>query len=144
MISNAKQMLFDNGYTCVVIKNDFSFTSRQRGVKPLLELIDSETDVINGVAADKVVGKAAAFLYAVLGVKEIYADVISELALDTLQKNGILVSFGEVVAMIKSRDGKGFCPMEQATLDLEDKWVALEVIRDTVKALAQKNGSVKK
>ena len=128
-------MLVDNGYTCVVVKGEFCYTSNQRGVKPLLELIDSKQEVMGGVAADKVVGKAAAFLYAVLGVKELYADVISEPALKTLQDNQISVQYGELVSMIKSRDGKGFCPMEQATLDVDDKNIALQVIRDTLKAL---------
>ena len=138
MISRAQQLLFDNGYTCVVIKDEFCFTSQQRGVKPLLELLDNKICVSGGIAADKVVGKAAAFLYALLGVKEIYASVLSELALDILQKNGISVEYGELVPMIKSRDGKGFCPMEQATLNVDDKYIALEVIKDTLNNLAQK------
>ena len=138
MISTSKQMLFDNGYTCVIIKDDFCFTSNQRGVNPLLELLDSKSCVSGGVAADKVVGKAAAFLYVLLCVKEIYAGVLSELALDILQKNGISVEYGELVPMIKSRDGKGFCPMEQATLEIEDACDALEVIKATKKALVQK------
>ena len=138
MILRARQTLVDNGYTCVVIKDGFCFTSNQRGVKPLLELIESNADVSGGVAADKVVGKAAAFLYALLGVKELYADVISELALEVLQKNGISVTYGTLVSMIKSRDRKGFCPMEQATLTVDNKNVAFEVIKNTAKALAQK------
>ena len=138
MILRARQMLVDNGYTCVVIKDNFCFTSNQRGVKPLLELMESNADVSGGVAADKVVGKAAAFLYVLLGIKELYADVLSELALDVLQKNEISVTYGALVPMIKSRDGKGFCPMEQATLAVNDEKVALEVIKNTVKALAQK------
>ena len=138
MILRARQMLVDNGYTCVVIKDNFCFTSNQRGVKPLLELMESNADVSGGVAADKVVGKAAAFLYVLLGIKELYADVISELALDVLQKNEISVTYGALVPMIKSRDGKGFCPMEQATLTVDDKNVAFDVIKNTAKALAQK------
>ena len=139
MIIKARQLLVDNGYTCVVFKGDFCFTSRQRGVKPLFELIDGEKCVLGGVAADKVVGKAAAFIYVIIGIKELYADVISQSALDTLQKNGIYVEYTELVPMIKSRDGKGFCPMEQATLLLDDKYMALDVIKNTLKALSQKN-----
>lgn len=138
MISTPKQMLLDNGYTCVIIKDDFCFSSNQRGVNPLLELLNSKRCVSGGVAADKVVGKAAAFLYVLLGIKELYACVLSEPALYILQKNGIFVEYGELVPMIKSRDGKGFCPMEQATLKIEDEHTALEVIKDTKKALAQK------
>ena len=72
MINRAKEILVENDCTCVIIKGDFCFESKQRGVKPLLELIDAGYDVSCGVAADKVVGKAAAFLYILLGIKEIY------------------------------------------------------------------------
>lgn len=136
MIEEVREMLADNGYTCVVLKNGFCFTSEARGVKPLLELIDNGADVAGGVAADKVVGRAAAFLYVLLGVKAIYADVISESAYSVLNGKGIFVEYGLMVPAIRSRDGKGFCPMEQATLGVEDGESALQLIRDTLKRLA--------
>lgn len=139
MISEVKRILNENSYTCVAVKGEFCFTSKARGVKPLLELIDSEADVKDGAAADKVIGKAAAFLYVLLGVKAIYADVISESAYEVLLKKDIFVEYGSIVPAIRSRDGKGFCPMEQATLGVENERLALDVIRDTVKRLAQGN-----
>lgn len=139
MISKAKEVLVENGCTCVVIKGEFCFESKQRGVKPLLALIDGENDVCGGVAADKVIGKAAAFLYILLGIKEIYADVISEPAIEVLRKSGISVEYGERVSMIRNRDGSGFCPMEQATLKVEDEKIALEVIRETLRSLTKNN-----
>lgn len=139
MISKAKEILVENGCTCVVIKGDFCYESKQRGVKPLLALIDGECDVRGGSAADKVIGKAAAFLYILLGVKEIYADVISEPAIETLRKGGISVEYREQVPMIRNRDGSGFCPMEQATLKVEDEKIALEVIRETLRDLTKNN-----
>ncbi len=139
MMQKARQLLFDNGYTCVVIKDDFCFTSKQRGVKPLLELIDGSNDCSGAVAADKVVGKAAAFLYVLLGVKEIYADVISEHAITVLQEKGILVEYRTLVPMIKNRDGSGFCPMEQATLTVVNEKIALEVIKETFRNLSKSN-----
>lgn len=138
MIDKVKRRLLDDGYTCVVVKNDFCFTSRARGVKPLLELIDSKADVKDGVAADKVIGRAAAFLYVLLGVRAIYADVISEPAREVLLKAKICLEYQSLVPAIRSRDGKGFCPMEQATLGVENELLALEVIRDTVRKLEQK------
>ena len=139
MISKAKKILVENGCTCVVIKGEFCFESKQRGVKPLLALIDEERNVCGGVAADKVIGKAAAFLYILLGIKEIYADVISEPAIELLHKSGISVEYGERVPMIRNRDGSGFCPMEQATLMVEDEKIALEVIRETLRSLTKNN-----
>ncbi len=65
-------------------------------------------------AADKVVGKATAFLYVLLGVKEVYASVMSEGAVQVFQKYGITMEAGEVVSAIRNRSNTGFCPMETA------------------------------
>ena len=53
-------------------------TSTERGVKPLLQWLDGENRVKGFSAVDKVVGRAAAFLYVLLEVKEVYAGVMSE------------------------------------------------------------------
>lgn len=53
-------------------------TSTERGVKPLLQWLDGENSVKGFSAVDKVVGRAAAFLYVLLEVKEVYAGVMSE------------------------------------------------------------------
>ena len=75
-------------------------------------------------------------LYVLLGVSEIYASVISDLALKTFSKSNIRVSYGERVPMIRNRTNTGFCPMEQATRDIENPEDALGAIRITLKALS--------
>ena len=42
-------------------------------------------------AADRVVGRAAAFLYVLLGAGEIYAGVMSDTAADVLERFGVAV-----------------------------------------------------
>ncbi|MDE7213593.1 MAG: DUF1893 domain-containing protein, partial [Anaeroplasmataceae bacterium] len=69
------------GNTVCLVKADSSFISQKRGVTPLLEFIESKVDFKGYSAADKIVGKAAAFLYASLGVKEVYAEVLSKEAI---------------------------------------------------------------
>ena len=59
----AKKMLHEGGYTCVLCKSDKVYTSNERGVKPLLNWLDSNINLNDFCAADKVIGKAAAFLY---------------------------------------------------------------------------------
>ena len=58
-------------------------------------------------AADKVVGKGAAFLYVMAGVKEVYASVMSEKAAALLSEYGIDGFCGQKVDRIRNRQGTG-------------------------------------
>lgn len=134
-LKNALDLLVDNGATCVVLANGECFVSHDRGVKPLLQLIEEKRNVKCGVAADKVVGKAAAMLYILLGIDELYACVISELAFDVLTDHGIKVSYEKKVPMIRNRTDTGYCPMEQTTKDIDDPTEALKAIKQTLQKL---------
>ena len=85
----AKERLFGGSFTCVIVNGESICTSDKRGVKPLLEWLESGTDFSNFSAADKVVGKAAAFIYVLLGVKEFYANIIRIPAIEVFEKFGI-------------------------------------------------------
>lgn len=137
-INRAKEHLKQGGYTCVMVKNDSIFTSKERGVKPLLDWIASGTDFENAVVADKVVGKAAAFLYVLLKVKEIYAVVLSQPALKVLENHNITVSYEEKVSAIRNRDNTGNCPMESAVWDVDNPGEAFIVISQTREKLLNK------
>lgn len=116
-------------YTCVLCKGDGLYTSTERGVKPLIDWLDSETELKDFSAADKVVGKAAAFLYVLLGVKEVYAPVMSESAIYTLARNGVQPHCDKSVKSIINRTGTGICPMEEAVGDIIVPSDALAAIR---------------
>ena len=62
-LTRARALLAQGEYTVVLCRDDVTYTDTRRGVAPLLALLDSGTDVGGFSAADKVVGKAAAFLY---------------------------------------------------------------------------------
>ena len=117
---NARALLVEGGYTVVLCRGDVTYTDTRRGVAPLLALLDSATDVAGFDAADKVVGKAAAFLYLRLGVASVYATVISTPAYDLLTANGVTVTYDTLVDAIRNRAGDGYCPMETVTLPLTD------------------------
>lgn len=129
----AKSMLQSGGYTCVLCNGDRVYTSNLRGVRPLLEML--ETDVSGFYAADKVVGKATALLYCLLNVRAVHASVISQAALQVLQRGGIAVSWDSLVDYIKNRSGDGRCPMEQATEGIDDPQKALIAIQQKLKEL---------
>lgn len=129
-LDELKNIMQENGYTCVVTLADGLYTSQQRGVKPLLELLDSCRNVGGAFAADKVVGKAAAFIYAKLGVAALYASIISKPALDVINNAGITLEYDELVDAILNRRGDGFCPMESAVRNIEDADDAIAAIRE--------------
>ena len=134
-LRKAVALLESGGHTCVLYRDDTYLTDDRRGIRPLMELLESSRDVTGFSAADRVVGKAAAFLYCLLKVSCVYAGVISKPALQVLQAQGIPVFYSTLVPAIKNRTGDGFCPMETAVWDLEDPKKAPNAIRETLKKL---------
>lgn len=134
-LTHAVAMLDRGEYTCVLVKGDKILTSTARGVRPLLDWLDGKADLAGFSAADKVVGKAAAMLYRLLRVHQVYARVISRSALGILQRGGIGVQWETLVEHIQNRDKTGFCPMEQAVWTLDDPADGLKAIRETLEKL---------
>ena len=132
-LERAKAILEQEGYTCVLCKGERIYSSNHRGVRPLLDLL--ETNVSGFCAADKVVGKATALLYCLLNVKAVHAQVISQAALQVLQSRGIAVTWDAQVEYIRNRAGNGRCPMEQATENIDDPQSALVAIQKKMKEL---------
>ncbi len=133
-LCRARQMLEEGGYTCVLCRAEQIHTSTARGVRPLLELLDNGSWA-QFCAADKVVGKATAFLYVLLQIRAVYTPVISEAALDVLTRHGVDVQYQISVPAILNRRKDGFCPMETAVRDVDSPNEALPKIRATYLAL---------
>lgn len=134
-IEHAKQLLTDARYTCVICRGDDIHMSEKRGVAPLIELLDSKIDVRGYSAADKAVGKAAAMLFVLLGVSEIYAAIMSRSAKKILDEYGIKYSCGEEVEYIINRKKDGMCPMEKAVVDIDDPAEAQKEIKETIEKM---------
>lgn len=139
-LNRAKELLEANAYTCVIRKEDSVYASKQRGAKPLLAWVDEGKDFTGFSAADKVVGKAAAFLYVLLKVDAIYAKVISVPAAKVLEDYGISTFFDEKVEAIRNRTNTGFCPMETAVLEIDTPKEALYAIRDRLEKMQEEKG----
>ena len=134
-LQKARELLNELGCTCVLCLHKETVTSDRRGVAPLLDLLDSGRDFSGFYAADKVVGKATAFLYCLLGVRGVYAPVMSIAAVRVLTDHGISVSCDRLVEGIRNRTDTGPCPMEAATGEIEDAAAALVAIRQTLGTL---------
>lgn len=127
-LESLKNLLESEGYTCVLSDGDKVFASRERGVKPLLEFIESSEDFGGFFAADKVVGKAAALLYALMGIRALYAEVLSVGALNVCESRGIEVFYDTLTSKIRNRKRDGICPMEQTVEYIDDPAEAREAI----------------
>ncbi len=119
-LERAKVTLLSGGFTCVLCNGDSIFTSSLRGVRPLVDWAMDKTDFSGFSAADKVVGKGAAFLYVKLGITAVFAEVLSRPALEILEKYGIKAEYNRLADNIINRRGDGICPFEEAVLDISD------------------------
>ena len=115
---DAKEILITGGYTCVLTDGQMVFTSTDRGVKPLVRFLESGEIPAGVSAADKVVGRATAYLYVLLKVKEVYSQIISQPAVDVLREHGVAVVYDNLVPNIINRKGDGICPFEEAVLEI--------------------------
>lgn len=134
-LEKAKALLLSEDFTCVLCLGNRTLTSRRRGVAPLLDLLESGEDLTGFCAADKVVGKATALLYRLLGVSEVYGAIMSDASAAALEAGGVIAHCGKQVPYIINRAGNGRCPMETATANIDDPGEALIAIRAKLKEL---------
>jgi len=135
-LEKAKSILKSNEeYTFVACKEEIIYTSGYHGVRPLIELIDSKTDIKGFSAADKVVGKGAALLFILAGVKEVHSLVMSELALETFKAYGIPCYYDTLVEYVINRTGTDMCPIEKAVKEVNHLEEAYPIIKETIKIL---------
>lgn len=125
----ARDILQSGDYTCVVCKDDIVYTTVRRGVAPLLDWLDDGTNLGGFSAADRVVGRGAAFLYCLLKVKAVYARVMSHPAAEVLKAYGIEAHADAFVEGIINRAGTGPCPFESAVMNIQNAQDALTAIR---------------
>lgn len=124
----AKDLLSCGQYTCVLCRGDTVHTATERGVKPLVRWLTEGADLKDFSAADKVVGKATAYLYCLLGVKAVHSLVMSSAAARVLEENGIPATQDKLVENIINRQGTGICPFEEAVWENTDPQEALKAI----------------
>lgn len=128
-LTTARNLLASGKYTCVACLGNTVHTATERGVKPLVNWLDAGLDLKGFSAADRVVGRATAFLYVLLGVKEVHALVMSRPAAAVLAAHGISATQDTLTDGIINRKGTGPCPFESAVLEIQNPQEALCAIR---------------
>lgn len=137
-IEKAKERL-KNGASLVLYDGKEFIEENGKGLSPLLKLLSEKNDLSRFCAADKIIGKAAALLFVLLKIKNVYGEVLSRKAIPILEKYGINYSFGTVTDSIKNRYGTGICPMEQTVEGIDDADTALKAIKEKIKTMRMNN-----
>ena len=139
-------LLHTGGYSCTIANKGEIRTFTQRGVADIYDLLTQEPEFLKGASiADKVVGKGAAALMILGGIKELYTDIISTKALELLQKSDIKVGFTEKVPFIWYEVRSIYlvcavdrCPVETMCSEVESAEEILPLIRDFLEKIRNK------
>lgn len=107
-----------------------------RGVSDLYRLLTEEPEFLRGAfVADKVVGRGAAALMILGGVKGVFARVISTPALEFFRTYGVDAAFATEVPHIINRQGTDWCPLEKRCIHAKTVEECREIIDRFVREL---------
>lgn len=120
--------------TCVLYRTEEDVQiSHEKGIRPLvLWLAEDENALRSVIIADRIVGRAAAFLAVYGGAQAVYGEVMSESAVSVLKNAGVAYRYKTLTDKIINRKGDGPCPMEQAIVDITDSAQAVAVLKEKV------------
>jgi len=125
------------GQACLIIRvHPFKYITRyESGIKPILDIYQNTPHLLKGKKIyDRVIGKAAAIICVLGGVRCVYGRVMSVSARDYLEKHNIKHSYDELADYIQNRRGDGICPMEACVLDVEDAGEGLARVIATIRS----------
>lgn len=121
--------------TLVAVRGDEVITCTERGIKPLLAWVREGRDLTGFSVADKVVGKAPALLYAVLGPDAVFSPVMSWTGRAVLLAASVATSYDVLVPHIQNRSHSGQCPMDASVTDVFDPYEAVSVLAERARTL---------
>lgn len=115
----ARETLYNENQKIVVVNdNGIVYKSDGFGIKPLYNAYMNYKDQMRDAScADRVIGKAAAWIYKEAEIKELYCDIITTRAKNLLVDSEIKVVFVEEIEYVENRDKTGMCPVETLAKD---------------------------
>ena len=121
--------------TLVAVRDDEVITVTERGIKPLLAWVRDGRDLTGFSVADKVVGKAPALLYAVLGPDAVFSPVMSWTGRAVLLAAGTATSYDALVPHIQNHARDGQCPMDASVEGIWEPYEAAHVLAERARRL---------
>lgn len=142
ILEQAKQQIASEEVSFVVIRDGkIVYRDKGNGVKPIMKILETDRALLRGaLVADKLIGKAAAMLLSMGGVKSIYGNTMSRSAEEYLERKGIFYDYGRCIQVVSNRTGDGICPLEKTVADLEDEQEAYEKLKATIAQLMKAAG----
>ena len=139
-LAAARKMILTETATCILLQNgEIVHTGSGRGVKPLLAAYEQNPNLLRGaVLADKIIGKAAAMIVVLGGVRQVFALTMSTAAREYLAAHNIPSACDHEVKMIFNRTGDGLCPLEQSVLELSEPEAGYRALKETIRRLMAK------
>ena len=118
-----------------------SFLSDGKGIFDLLNIAKKPSSLKGAYAADRIVGRAAAFLYVRCKPEFLHVKTLSEGGAEILKKGNIPFEYETLTRNIMNRQGTGICPMDDAVKDIADNDTdkAYEAIYIRAKELRRRN-----
>ena len=132
-LNKAKKLLQD--HSLVLVKENDIYIEDDKGLKPLLSFINKNINLKGFSLADKIIGRAAAFLIIKLNIKEVYTKTISKGAYELLINNNVDISYDNMVDKILNKDKTGLCPMEECVININNPEDAYNEIIKKIKLM---------
>lgn len=133
--------LFAEKCSCVIQNGDKVRVFYERGVKDLYRLLKEEPEFLNGgFVADKVVGKAAAALMILGGVKDVFADVVSQPAYQLFCLARVHAEYTLMVPHIINRSHTDWCPLEKGCVNAVSAEECLPIIENFIAGISKSKG----
>lgn len=134
-VHSAINLITEGTASCVVIKeNTIVKTQCDRGIGPVIRLYESGI-LKDAFVVDKIIGKAAAMVLTLGGIKGCYGVTMSASAVKWLKEHHVTVQYETCVEAIVNRTGDGICPMEQTVQEIENADIALTALREKMAEL---------
>jgi hypothetical protein len=132
----AKQKLDSDSFAFVLVKDGAILSTGTRdGVGELIQVTDTLGDATRGASlADKVVGKAVAMVARTVGIRAVYATLMSQAACDALDGANITYEYAKHVPLILNKRNDGPCPMERLTQTIDEPRQAVNALREFIRA----------
>lgn len=139
LVNKGKQLLIENGYTFVALKDEEVYSSCLHGIKPIMsKVIVCNNYFKDYVIIDRVIGRSVAILLIRSGIKAVHAVILSEPAKRLFEDYRINYSYDELVPYITNRSKDGMCSMEASVLRINDLDSGFRILCQQIKEVIYK------